>query len=111
MLCLSGTSLLFGFVSLFSCFSIVLWALYQYVCIVWYTFNNFLTTLFDVCCMCYLDQFVVCVLRPPNGWIHQNVHLYPPPVLSIGPHFRGVTTVLIYFKAIYNRVSCETWSR
>jgi hypothetical protein len=39
---------------LFSCFSIVLWALYQYVCIVCYTFNNYLTTLFDVYCMCYM---------------------------------------------------------
>jgi hypothetical protein len=48
MLCLSGASLLFGFVSLFSRFSIVLWALHQYVCIVCYTFFNYLTTLFDV---------------------------------------------------------------
>jgi hypothetical protein len=101
MLCLSGATLLFGFVvSLFIAFPLfsTLWALYQYVCIVCYTFNNYLTTLFDVycmlsqsiCCMCFLPT--KCSYTPPRypfiqiclGWIHQNVHLYPPQILSLG---------------------------
>jgi hypothetical protein len=74
------------------------------VYIVCYTFNIYLTTLFDVYCM--LFRFFVCVIAyqmytPPSmpfipiclGWIHQNVHLYPPRVLSHGPHFRGVMVV------------------
>jgi hypothetical protein len=40
-----------------------LWAIYQYLWIVCYTFNNYLTTLIDVYCMLqYFNQSVVCVL-------------------------------------------------
>ncbi len=56
------------------------------VCIVCYTFNIYLTTLFDVYCM--LFWLIRCM-----GRIHQNVHLYPPWVLSLAPHFCGLTYV------------------
>jgi hypothetical protein len=70
-------SCLLGFISLFSLFSIVftLWARYQYVCIVCYTFNKYLTTLFDVYCM--LSQSIHCMHNLPTKCIlHLASHLY-----------------------------------
>ncbi len=77
------------------------------VCIVCYTFNIYLTTLFDVYCMlfwlihCMCNLPTKCSYTPPSlpiipiclGWIHQKVHLYLPQILSLGPHFHGVTYV------------------
>ncbi len=52
-----------------------LWALYQYLCIVCYTFNNYLTTLFDVYCM--LSQSICCTRNLPTKCIlHLASHLY-----------------------------------
>jgi hypothetical protein len=51
--------------SLFHCF-----VLYEFFINIFALFVihliNYLTTLFDVYCMCYLDRFVVCVLHLPN---------------------------------------------
>jgi hypothetical protein len=67
---------LLGFISLFSRhIFFILWALDQYVCIVCYTFNNYLTTLFDVYCM--LSQSIRCMWNLPAKCIlHLASHFY-----------------------------------
>jgi hypothetical protein len=70
MLFLSGASLLFGLVSLLHCFmsslSICMHCLY--------TFNNYLTTLFDVYCMCYMRTTPTnCCTLPLASRLYQYV--------------------------------------
>ncbi len=58
------------FCFLFSHFSIVLWALYQYVCSVCYAFNNYLTTFFDV---------IACAISIDSLYAYYADQMYTSP--------------------------------